>query len=146
MKQKIVSVAKYLSPTRSHVSQHVKPLFANRDRNSIMHQGNANSVLMANKHYAKTAYQPNLRASKTHLRRPGVHSSELNSFTDDSDSYDAVAASKANEEALTPKVRLNTGIKPYNLDKAKNVRILNSCFVEDLDKNDASKIRAVEDI
>ena len=25
-----ISVAKYLSPTRSHVSQHVKPLFANR--------------------------------------------------------------------------------------------------------------------
>ena len=31
-KYKPISVAMYLSPIRSHVSEHVKPLFANREQ------------------------------------------------------------------------------------------------------------------
>ena len=117
MKQKIVSVAKYLSPTRSHVSQHVKPLFANRDRNSMMNQVCGSNVLPTGKAYPKTTYHPNNqhKASKTHLRRPGVHTSDLLSSTedDDTDSYDIAISADANMEAETPKIRAQNSIRPY---------------------------------
>ena len=65
------------------------------------------NVLPASKTYAKTAYHPpNLKASKTHLRRPGANASDLNSFTDDTDSYDIIVSAEASQEVLTPKMRI----------------------------------------